>query len=319
MCTLFFGVGGLRKCMVCTLVKMLTFMDGPLLDTCISDKDSSNKSSWLYVYHIYLCIWLCFGLTWLSTLLAGLSDVYNHWIEVGEEDLKKIKDSIIGHNHHDGEHPHHHGNTDNHEMTEQQHKGKSNLSIYGNSNHMDNPIVSYAPDYSDYTTANYVSPKREKRLYPKQPHFPTTTPPPEIFPSHSSQNQKTKPVQSHMSSKLNSPYGSNVSFVTHQTGNSSAYEHQWRPDSLPDDSSHTTLTADAQIEGPILVGENYMGYNEDVEPTLYAEIDRSKTKSSGSPVFVVDSTIAPANKSGSILKGGRPIYNYNGVTTVNVK
>ncbi len=29
--TIFLGVGGgLRKCMVCTLVKMLTFMDGPL-------------------------------------------------------------------------------------------------------------------------------------------------------------------------------------------------------------------------------------------------------------------------------------------------
>ncbi len=31
MCTLFFGGGGgggLRKCMVCTLMKMLTFMDG---------------------------------------------------------------------------------------------------------------------------------------------------------------------------------------------------------------------------------------------------------------------------------------------------
>ncbi len=30
MCTLFLrGEGGLRKCMVCSLMKMLTFMDGP--------------------------------------------------------------------------------------------------------------------------------------------------------------------------------------------------------------------------------------------------------------------------------------------------
>ncbi len=29
MCALFFE-GDLRKCMVCTLMKMLTFMDGPL-------------------------------------------------------------------------------------------------------------------------------------------------------------------------------------------------------------------------------------------------------------------------------------------------
>ncbi len=42
MCTLFWG-RGLRKCMVCTLMKMLTFMDGPVA---------------IYLKAFYLFFWL---------------------------------------------------------------------------------------------------------------------------------------------------------------------------------------------------------------------------------------------------------------------
>ncbi len=44
------GGGGLRKCMVCTLVKMLTFMDGPLMLLVIK---YSQVNSFLIIFFFF--------------------------------------------------------------------------------------------------------------------------------------------------------------------------------------------------------------------------------------------------------------------------
>ncbi len=57
MCTLFLGGGGLRKCVICTLMKMLTFMDGPLgfiylvLKRTVAHTITKQTFGWLFDKH----------------------------------------------------------------------------------------------------------------------------------------------------------------------------------------------------------------------------------------------------------------------------